>query len=54
MNWKTILPVAVSLLIAAAGSFFLYQWMAKQKTPIEVVQIAEKDAVPVAVAAVTR
>jgi pilus assembly protein CpaB len=52
MNWKTILPVVISILIAFTGSFFLYQWMVKQKTPVEVVKVVEKDAVPVAVAAV--
>jgi pilus assembly protein CpaB len=52
MNWKTILPVVISILIAMAGSFFLYQWMAKQKTPVEVVTVVKKDAVPVAVAAI--
>jgi pilus assembly protein CpaB len=51
MNWKTFLPIVVSVLVAVAGSFFLYQWMDKQKTPVEVVQVAKKDAVPVAVAA---
>ena len=52
MNWKTILPIAVSVLIAVAGSFFLYQWMDKQKTPVEVIQVAKKEeAVPIAVAA---
>jgi pilus assembly protein CpaB len=52
MNWKTILPVVISILIAVTGSFFLYQWMAKQKTPVEVVTVVKKDAVPVAVAAI--
>jgi len=51
MSWKTFLPIVVSVLIAVAGSFFLYRWMDKQQTPVEVVQVAKKDAVPVAVAA---
>jgi len=52
MSWKTFLPIVVSVLIAVAGSFFLYQWMDKQKTPAEVMQVVKKeDAVPVAVAA---
>jgi pilus assembly protein CpaB len=51
MSWKTFLPIVVSVLVAVAGSFFLYQWMDKQKTPVEVVQVAKRDAVPVAVAA---
>jgi pilus assembly protein CpaB len=52
MNWKTFLPIVISILVAVAGSFFLYQWMDKQKTPTEVVKVVEKDAVPVAVAGV--
>ena len=52
MNWKTFMPIVVSVLIAVAGSFFLYQWMDKQKTPTEVLQVAKtEEAVPVAVAA---
>lgn len=51
MNWKTFVPIFISLIIAFAGSFFIYQWMAKQKTPVEVVKVVEKDAVPVAVSA---
>jgi pilus assembly protein CpaB len=52
MNWKTFLPIVISILIAVAGSFFLYQWMDKQKTPVEVVKVVEKEAVPVVVAGV--
>jgi pilus assembly protein CpaB len=52
MNWKTFIPIVVSVLIAISGSFFLYQWMDKQKTPTEVLQVAKtEEAVPVAVAA---
>jgi pilus assembly protein CpaB len=52
MSWKTFLPIVVSVLIAVAGSFFLYQWMDKQKTPVEVMEVVKKEeAVPVAVAA---
>lgn len=51
MNWKTFFPIVVSIIIAVLGSFFLYQWMDKQKTPTEVVQVVKEDAVPVAVAA---
>jgi pilus assembly protein CpaB len=50
MNWKSILPITISLLIALAGSFFIYQWMAKQTTPVEVIKVVEKDAIPVTVA----
>ena len=52
MNWKSILPIIISLCIALTGSFFIYQWMAKHKTPVEVIKVVEKDALPVTVAAV--
>ena len=48
-NMKTILPIALSLIIAITGSYFLYQWIEKQRTPKEVVEV-RADAVPVAVA----
>jgi pilus assembly protein CpaB len=50
-NWKAILPIALSLAIAAAGTYFLYQWMQGQTATQEVV-IEKVEAVPVAVAAV--
>ncbi|MEJ2102640.1 MAG: Flp pilus assembly protein CpaB, partial [Desulfobacterales bacterium] len=52
MSWKTFIPIVVSVLIAVTGSFFLYQWMNKQKTPVKVMEVVKKqEAVPVAVAA---
>src|SRR5210317_1133415 len=48
-NWKTSAPIALSLIIAVAGSFFLYRWIERQRTPKEVVQV-QAEAIPVAVA----
>ena len=48
-NLKTVAPIVLSLVIAAAGSYFLYQWVEKQRTPKEVVEV-RAEAVPVAVA----
>lgn len=49
-NLKAVVPIAVSLIIAIAGSFFLYQWIQRQRGPKEVVQV-QTEAVPIAVAA---
>lgn len=48
-NMKALVPIAISLVIAIAGSFFIYQWIQKQTAPTEVVRV-ETDAVPVLVA----
>ena len=48
-NWKTSAPIALSLIIAVAGSYFLYRWIERQRQPKEVVQV-QAEAVPVAVA----
>ena len=49
-NMKTFLQIALFLVIAIAGSYFLYQWIENQRTPTEVVQV-KSEAVPVVVAA---
>lgn len=49
-NLRAVVPIALSILIAAAGSFFLYTWVQKRTAPKEIVKV-EADAVPVAVAA---
>ena len=49
-NYRTFIPITISLFIAAIGSFFLYKWIEKQRAPKEVVEVQAK-AVPVAVAA---
>lgn len=47
-NWKAVLPITLSLVIAIGGSYFLYQWIEGQRAPKEVVQV-QAEAVPVAV-----
>jgi pilus assembly protein CpaB len=49
-NLKAVIPIAVSLIIAIAGSWFLYQWIERQRAPKEVVKVMQADAVPIAVA----
>jgi pilus assembly protein CpaB len=49
-NLKAVVPIALSLLIAAVGSYALYSWVEKRTAPKEVVKV-QADAVPVAVAA---
>jgi len=49
-NWKTFAPIALSLVIAVAGSYFIYRWIEGQRAPREVVQV-QTEAVPVVVAA---
>lgn len=53
MNWKSIAPIVLSLLIAVSGSYFLYKYINKRKVPVQVVQVVEKEAVEVAVAAIS-
>ncbi len=48
-NLKTFLPIALSLVIAIAGSYFLYRWIENQRAPKDVVQV-KAEAVQVAVA----
>jgi pilus assembly protein CpaB len=50
-NWKAIMPIALSLVIAASGTYFLYQWIQKQTATQEVVMV-DTEAIPVAVASV--
>lgn len=49
-NWRAIVPLFLSLVIATAGSIFLYKWIDSQRAPKETVKV-ESEAVPVAVAA---
>jgi pilus assembly protein CpaB len=50
-NLKSSLPVLLALVIALAGSFFLYQWMQTQASAKEVVEVkAKTEAIPVCVA----
>ena len=47
-NWKAVLPITLSLVIAIGGSYFLYQWIERQRAPKEVIQV-QAEATPVAV-----
>ena len=38
-NYRTFIPITISLFIAAIGSFFLYKWIEKQRAPKEVVEV---------------
>jgi pilus assembly protein CpaB len=48
-NYRAFIPIALSLFIAAIGSFFLFQWIENQRTPTEVIE-AKTETVTVAVA----
>lgn len=48
-NMKALVPIVISLVIAVAGSYFIYQWIQTQTAPTEVIRV-ESDAVPVLVA----
>ena len=52
MNWKTIFPIAISLMIAFVGSFLIYQYIAEKRTPIEIVKMEKTDSMPVVVPAI--
>ena len=49
-NLKSVIPIVVSIVIAVAGTWFIYQWVQSQRAPKEVVQV-QTDAIPVVVAA---
>jgi pilus assembly protein CpaB len=49
VNWKAILPITLSLAIAATGTYFLYRWTQQQTVTNEVVMV-DVEAVPVAAA----
>lgn len=48
-NLKAIVPITISLIVAIAGSYFIYQWIDRQRAPKEIVRV-QADAVPIAVA----
>jgi len=50
-NWRAIIPIAISLVIAVVGSIFLYKWIERQKGPKEIVKVEQTEAAPIAVAA---
>ena len=50
-NMKAVIPIVLSLVIAVAGTWGIYQWVQGQRTPQQVIQV-QAEAVPVVVAAV--
>lgn len=50
-NWKAFAPILLSLVIAVAGSLFLYRWLDSRTSPQQTVKV-ETEAVEVIVAAV--
>ena len=49
---RAVIPIVLALVIAAAGSMFLYKWVRLQKTPQEESVRTEFSSVPVTTAAV--
>lgn len=49
-NFKALLPIVLSLLIAVGGSFYLYQWIQIKTAPDKTVTMEKVDVVPVVVA----
>ena len=50
-NWRALVPIAISLVIAVIGSIFLYKWIERQRGPKEIVRVEKTEAAPIAVAA---
>jgi pilus assembly protein CpaB len=48
---RSLLPIAISLIIAIVGTIFLYKWIEQQRGPKEVVQVEKIDAAPIVVSA---
>lgn len=48
---KALVPIALSLIIAIAGTVFLYKWIERQRGPKEIVQVEKMDAAPIVVSA---
>ena len=48
---KSLVPIAISLIIAITGTVFLYKWIERQRGPKEIVQVQKTEATPVVVAA---
>ncbi|SDT97792.1 Flp pilus assembly protein CpaB [Desulfobacula phenolica] len=49
-NIRTFVPILLSILIALAGSYYLYQWVKQKTSPDKVVTVTESKAIPVVVA----
>jgi pilus assembly protein CpaB len=50
-KWKTIAPIVISIIIAVAGSVFIYKWINLKTAPKKMVKV-QSEAVPIVVAAV--
>jgi pilus assembly protein CpaB len=48
---RALVPIALSLIIAIAGTVFLYKWIERQRGPKEIVQVEKMDAAPIVVSA---
>lgn len=49
-NLRTFVPILLSILIALAGSYYLYQWVKQKTMPDKIVTVKESKAIPVVVA----
>ena len=50
-KFRTLVPIAISLIIAITGTVFLYKWIERQRGPKEIVQVEKMDAAPIVVSA---
>lgn len=50
-RWKAFIPIVLALVIAIAGSMFMYQWLQNKTAEPQIVKV-EGDKVPIVVAAV--
>ena len=48
---RALVPIAISLIIAIAGTVFLYKWIESQRGPKEIVQVEKVEAAPIVVSA---
>jgi pilus assembly protein CpaB len=48
---RALVPIALSLIIAIAGTVFLYKWIERQRGPKEIVKVEKMDAAPIVVSA---
>jgi len=48
---KPVVPIVLSLIIAVAGTIYLYKWVERQRGPKEVVQVENTEAAPIVVSA---
>jgi pilus assembly protein CpaB len=48
---KPVVPIALSLIIAVAGTIYLYKWVERQRGPKEIVRVESVEASPIVVSA---